>query len=42
MTSLGDVTAWMRQEHRRSSDGRLVLAAAEHDHAGVFFDPGPV
>jgi RibD C-terminal domain len=28
---------------RRSSNGRLALAAADgHDHAGVFFDPGPV
>jgi hypothetical protein len=26
------------QEHLRSSGDRLILAAAGHDHAGVFFN----
>jgi hypothetical protein len=31
------------QGHRRSSNGRLVLAADDgHDRAGVFVDLGPV
>ena len=31
------------QEHRRSGNDRLVLAAADgHDHAGVFFGIDPV
>src|ERR1022692_1328907 len=40
----GDVNGLeVGQGHRRSSNGRLALAAADgHDHAGVFFDPGPV
>jgi hypothetical protein len=41
MTGPGDVMAWMRLGHLRSSDGRLVLAAAGHDHAVVLFDPEP-